>query len=67
MGDVMTRSVQTLPLELTLADTLEKFQDGHSAFPIAEGEILRGYRQFAGAFQRAESRSAFLTPVRDFM
>ncbi len=40
VADVMTRSVQTLPLELSLADTVKKFQTGHAAFPITEGEIL---------------------------
>jgi NADH:ubiquinone reductase (H+-translocating) len=67
VGDVMTRSVQTLPLELTLAQTVEKFQDGQAAFPIAEGGILRGYcgrRELFGALGRG---LPFETPVRDFM
>ena len=40
VADVMTRSVQTLPLNLALVDAVAKFQGGHVAFPVAEGEIL---------------------------
>jgi len=67
VADVMTRSFQTLPLELTLADTVEKFQGGHAAFPIVEGEILRGYcgrRELFGALGRG---LPFETPIRDFI
>jgi len=67
VGEVMTRSVQSLPLGLTLADTVEKFQEGHAAFPIVEGEILRGYcgrRELFGALGRG---LPFVTPVREFM
>lgn len=39
ISDVMTRSVQTLPLELPLAETVERFQGGQAAFPVTEGEI----------------------------
>jgi NADH:ubiquinone reductase (H+-translocating) len=67
VGDVMTRSVQTLPLELTLADTVKKFQDGHAAFPIAEGEILRGYCSRRELFSALGRGLPFETPVRDFM
>jgi NADH dehydrogenase len=67
VGDVMTRSVQTLPLELTLADTVEKFEDGHAAFPIAEGEILRGYCSRRELFSALSRGLPFETPVRDFM
>jgi NADH:ubiquinone reductase (H+-translocating) len=67
VGDVMTRSVQTLPLELSLADTVEKFQAGHAAFPIVEGEILKGFcsrRELFSALGRGLPLDA---PVRDFM
>ena len=67
VGDLMTRSVQTLPLELTLADLVEKFQDGHAVFLIADGEILKGYcgqQELFGALGRG---LPFETPVRDFM
>ncbi|HEY6343200.1 MAG TPA: FAD-dependent oxidoreductase [Bryobacteraceae bacterium] len=67
VGDVMTRSVQTLPLELTLADMVKKFQDGHAAFPIAEGEILRGYCGRQELFSALGRGLPFETPVRDFM
>ena len=67
VGDVMTRSVQTLPLDLTLADTVEKFQGGHAAFPIAEGEILRGYCSRREVFSALSRGLPFETPVRDFM
>jgi NADH:ubiquinone reductase (H+-translocating) len=67
VGDVMTRSVETLPLELTLAETLEKFQGGHAAFPIAEGEILRGYCSRRELFSALNRGLPFETPVRDFM
>ena len=67
VADVMTRSFQTLPLELPLADTVEKFQGGHAAFPITEGDVLRGYcsrRDLFGALGRG---CPFEAPVRDFM
>jgi NADH:ubiquinone reductase (H+-translocating) len=67
VGDVMTRSVQTLPLDLTLADLVEKFQDGHAAFPIVEGEILRGYCGRRELFSALGRGLPFETPVRDFM
>src|SRR5215470_1477153 len=63
----MTRSVQTLPLELPLADTVEKFQGGHAAFPVAEGEILRGYCSRREVFSALGRDLPFQTPVRDFM
>jgi NADH:ubiquinone reductase (H+-translocating) len=67
VADVMTHSVQTLPLELSLADTVEKFQGGRAGFPIAENEILKGYcspRELLSALGRG---LPFETPVRDFM
>jgi NADH:ubiquinone reductase (H+-translocating) len=67
VADVMTRSVQTLPLELPLADTVEKFQDGHAAFPVTEGETLRGYCSRQEVFSALGRGLPFQTPVRDFM
>jgi NADH dehydrogenase len=67
VGDVMSRSFQTLPIDLTLADTVEKFESGHAAFPIAEGEILRGYCSRRELFSALSRGLAFKTPVRDFM
>ena len=67
VADVMTRSFQTLPLELTLANTVEKFQGGHAGFPIAEGEILRGYCSRRELFSALGRGLPFETPVRDFM
>ena len=67
VADVMTRSVDTLPLVFPLGDTLEKFQGGHTAFPIVEDEILKGYcsrRELLDALGRG---LPFGTPVRDFM
>jgi CRP-like cAMP-binding protein len=67
VADVMTRSVQTLPLEVSLADTLERFQSGQAAFLIAEGEILRGYCSRRELFSALGRGLPFETPVRDFM
>jgi NADH:ubiquinone reductase (H+-translocating) len=67
VAEVMTRSVQTLPLKLPLADTVEKFQAGHAAFPIVEGEILRGYCSRRELFSALGRGLPFETPVRDFM
>jgi NADH dehydrogenase len=67
VGDVMTRSVQTLPLEVTLADTVKKFQDGYAAFPILEGEILRGYCSRRELFSALGRGLPFETRVREFM
>jgi NADH dehydrogenase len=67
VADVMTRSVQTLPLELPLANTVKKFQSGHAAFPIVEGEILRGYCSRRELFSALGRGLPFETPVRDFM
>ena len=63
----MTRSVQTLPLDLALADTVKKFQGGHVAFPIAEGEILKGYCSRRELFSALGRGLPIETPVRDFM
>jgi CBS domain-containing protein len=67
VADVMTRSVQSLPLELPLADTVEKFQGGQASFPVADGEILRGYCSRREVFGALARRLPFDTPVRDFM
>jgi NADH:ubiquinone reductase (H+-translocating) len=67
VADVMTRSVQTLPLDLALVDTVAKFQGGHAAFPIAEGEILKGYCSRRELFAALGRGLALETPVRDFM
>lgn len=67
VGDVMTRSVETLPLQLTLAGTVEKFQDGRAAFPVTEGEILIGYCGRRELFSALGRGLPFETPVRDFM
>ena len=67
VADVMTRSVDTLRLMFPLGDTLEKFQGGHTAFPIVEEGILKGYcsrRELLDALGRG---LPFGTPVRDFM
>jgi NADH:ubiquinone reductase (H+-translocating) len=67
VADVMTRSVQALPPELSLVDTVAKFQGGHAAFPIAEGEILKGYCGRRELFAALGRGLRFDTPVRDFM
>ena len=67
VADVMTRSVQTLPLELSLGDTIEKFRGGHAAFPIAEAEILKGYCGRRELFDALGRGLPIDTPVRDFM
>jgi NADH dehydrogenase len=67
VADVMTRAVQTLPLELSLLDTVAKFQSGHAAFPIAEGGILRGYCGRRELFDALGGGLPFDTPIRDFM
>jgi NADH:ubiquinone reductase (H+-translocating) len=67
VADVMTRSVQTLPLELPLVDTVAKFQGGHAAFPVVEGEILKGYCSRRELFTALGRGLPFETPVRDFM
>jgi CBS domain-containing protein len=63
----MTRSVQTLPPDLALVDAMAKFQGGHVAFPIAEGEILKGYCSRRELFAALGRGLPFQTPVRDFM
>lgn len=50
-----------------MADTLERFQGGHAAFPIAEGEILRGYCSRRELFSALGRGLSLETPVRDFM
>jgi CBS domain-containing protein len=63
----MTRSVQTLPSDLALVDAVAKFQGGHVAFPVAEGEILKGYCSRRELFAALGRGLPFQTPVRDFM
>ena len=67
ISDVMTRSVQTLPLELPLAETVRRFQGGQAAFPVTEGEILKGYCSRRELFSALGRRLPLDTPVRDFM
>jgi NADH dehydrogenase len=67
VADVMTRAVQILPLDLPLADAVGKFQSGHAAFPIVEGEILKGYCSRRELFNALGRGLPFNTPVRDFM
>jgi NADH:ubiquinone reductase (H+-translocating) len=68
VADVMTRVVQALPLELSLIDTLSRFQSGHAAaFSVAEGEILKGYCGRRELFAAVGRGLPFDTPVRDFM
>lgn len=67
VGDVMTRSVQTLPVRLSLADTLKKFQDGQGAFLISEGEILKGYCGLRELFSALGRGLPFETPIGNFM
>ncbi len=67
VADVMTRSANTLPLMFPLGDTIEKFQGGHSAFPIVEEAILKGYCSRRELFDALGRGLPFGTPVRDFM
>jgi NADH:ubiquinone reductase (H+-translocating) len=67
VADVMTRSAQTLPLTLPLADTVEKFQGGHAAFPVVEDGILKGYCSRRELFDALGRGLPLETPLRDFM
>jgi NADH:quinone reductase (non-electrogenic) len=67
VADVMTRSAQTLPVTLSLADTVERFQGGHSAFPIVEDGILKGYCSRRELFDALGRGLPLETPLRDFM
>jgi NADH dehydrogenase len=67
VADVMSRSIQALPPELSLVDTVAKFQGGYAAFPIAEGGILKGYCGRRELFVALSRGLRFDTPVRDFM
>jgi NADH dehydrogenase len=67
VADVMTRSAQTLPIGLPLVDAVARFQGGHAAFPIAEGEILKGYCGRRELFAALGRGLPFETPVSDFM
>jgi CBS domain-containing protein len=50
-----------------VAETVEKFQDGRAAFPIAEDEILRGYCSRLELFSALSRNLPFETPVSEFM
>lgn len=68
VADVMNRSVQALPPDLSLIDVLAKFQGGHAAaFLVAEGEILKGYCGRREVFSALGRGLPFGTPVREFM
>ena len=67
VGHVMTTSVQTLPLELHLADTLERFQGGYAAFPVTEAGSLKGYCSRRELFTALGRGLPLETPIRDFM
>jgi hypothetical protein len=67
VADVMNRSLQTLPVTLGLADTLEKFEGGQAAFPIVEDGILKGYCSRRELFDALGRGLPLETPVRDWM
>ncbi|HTT18851.1 MAG TPA: FAD-dependent oxidoreductase [Candidatus Sulfotelmatobacter sp.] len=67
VADVMTRSVDTLPLDLSLIEAIAKFRGGHVAFPVAEGGILKGYCSRRELFAAVGRNLPFETPVRDVM
>lgn len=67
VGDVMNRSVQSLPVDLSLGDTVKKFQDGHAAFLVSEGQTLKGYCGRRELFSALGRGLPFETPIREFM
>jgi len=67
VGDVMTRSAQTLPVTLPLIDTVENFEGGYAAFPVVENVILRGYCSRRELFDALTRGVPSETPVRDLM
>jgi NADH:quinone reductase (non-electrogenic) len=67
VADVMTRSVQTLPLDLPLIDAVAKFRTGRAAFPVAQGEILKGYCSRRELFSALGRGLPLETPIREFM
>ncbi|HUO35130.1 MAG TPA: FAD-dependent oxidoreductase [Candidatus Acidoferrum sp.] len=67
VADVMARSVQTLSPDLSLVDTVAKFQAGYAAFPVVDGGVLKGYCGRRELFTVLGKGLPFNTPVRDFM
>lgn len=67
IADVVTGSVQTLPLTLTLISAVEKFQGGHAAYPAVEDGMLRGYCSHRGLFDALGRAMPLETPVSDLM
>jgi NADH:ubiquinone reductase (H+-translocating) len=67
VADVMTHSVLTLPPELSLVDTVARFRGGAAAFPIVEGEILKGYCGRRELFMALSRGLPFDTPIHEFM
>jgi NADH:ubiquinone reductase (H+-translocating) len=67
VGDVMSRSPQTLPVTLPLIDAVEKFQVGPPAFPVVEDGVLRGYCSRQELFDAIGRGMPPQTPVRDLM
>jgi NADH dehydrogenase len=67
VADVMTRSVQTLSLTLSLVDAVEKFQGGHSAYPVVEDGVLKGYCSRRELFDALGRGLPPETALRDFM
>jgi CBS domain-containing protein len=56
-----------LPLDLPLIDAVAKFQGGHVGFPVAEGEILKGYCGRRELFAALGRGLPLQTPVRELM
>jgi CBS domain-containing protein len=50
-----------------LINTVEKFQGGHSAFPVVEDGMLRGYCSRRELFDALGRGMPMETPVRDLM
>jgi NADH dehydrogenase len=67
VGDVMTRSAQTLPVTLPLIDTVEKFQGGYAGFPVVEDGILRGYCSRLELFDALTRGVPAETPIQGLM
>jgi NADH dehydrogenase len=68
VSEVMSQPAQTLPIDLTLEETIEWFYRGKLGYPVVDKNgILRGYCGRSELYEALSGIISIRTPVSDFM